>query len=176
MCMGTSSLYFCLVVQVGNSNVNVLSTVSWSVVILRSTLHGQFDSNCFHHSPPICQLVYQGSDKRQYFLHAFMNAMRPIIWLLLATLIVLVIFIVLVLAILSLVWEIIVASCRCGIRVECAVAGKNGRNKCDWTYWRRSRTVRPPDSSVGLGFTEKVSIFHKFPYTLVLYLTDLFLH
>lgn len=65
MCMGTSSLYSCLVVQVGNLNVNVLSTVSWSGAILHRCQYFQFDSNSFHHSPPMLPPVYKGSDKQQ---------------------------------------------------------------------------------------------------------------
>jgi hypothetical protein len=56
--IGTSSLYSCLVVQVGNLNTNVLSTASWSAVIFNPDDSG---SDCFGliSSPPC-----EGSNKR----------------------------------------------------------------------------------------------------------------
>jgi len=129
--MGTSNLYSCLVVQVGNLNVNVLSTVSWSGAILHRNHYFQFDSYSFHHSPPILPPRYKGSDERlQVQTHSYeSNAPAPI----------------------PFVGDTdrfsdffyvqvgyTIASMRNNssflpvvIGVECVVAGKNGRNKCN---------------------------------------------
>jgi len=168
MCMGTSNLYSCLVVQVGNLNVNVLSTVSWSGAILHRSQYFQFDSNCFHHSSPILPPRNKGSVERLLVQTRSYDSKAP--------------------GSITFVGDTdrfsdlfcvhignTIASMRNNssflpvvIGVECVVAGKNGRNKCNWTYWRWSRTVRPPDSPLGLGFTEKVSKFQKFLYTKAL--------
>lgn len=129
ICIGTSNLYSCLVVQVGNLNVNVLSTVSWSGAILHRGQDFQFDSNCFHHSPPILPPVYKGSGKRQPLQTSSYDSKAP--------------------DYMTFVGDsdrfsdflcvqvgYAVASMRNNssfmsvIGVECVVAGKNGRNKC----------------------------------------------
>jgi hypothetical protein len=128
--MGTSSLYSCLVVQAGNLNVNVLSTVSWSGAILYRNQHFQYDSNFFHHSPLILPSVHKGSDKRQPVQTRSYDRKAP--------------------GCVTFVGDsdhfsdILIVQVGCAVAsmrnsssfmpvvivVECVVAGKNGRNKC----------------------------------------------